>query len=123
MAHGAVPVVLVEDDDGLRDAVVGMLAASGFDVMPFATAEAALAQAPWDNAACVVIDVRLPGLSGLELLRRVRRRAATLPAIVVTADERATTRAAAARLGAAAYLEKPVPGRTIVAAVRAAVDR
>lgn len=123
MAQDLPAVVLVEDDDGLRSAVAGMLAASGFRVMPFATAEAALAEAPWDVAACVIVDVRLPGMSGLELLQRLQRGASKLPAIVFTADERQATRDAAARLGVLAYLEKPVYGRTMIAAVRAAVAR
>ena len=123
MAQGQPAIVLVEDDDGLRSAVAGMLAASGFRVMPFATGETALAEASWDAAACVIVDVRLPGMSGLELLQRLPRRALKLPAIVFTADERQATRDAAARLGVSAYLEKPVRGRTLIAAVRAAVAR
>jgi len=123
MAQSQPTVVLVEDDDGLRGAVAGMLAASGFRVMPFATAEAAHAEAPWDTAACVIVDVRLPRMSGLELLQRLPRRAAELPAIVFTADDRQATRDAAARLGVSAYLQKPLHGRKIIAAVRAAVAR
>jgi FixJ family two-component response regulator len=123
MAQALPIVVLVEDDDGLRNAVAGMLAAAGFRMMPFATAEAAHAEAPWDTAACVIVDVRLPGISGLELLQRLPQRAAKLPAIVFTADDRQATRDAAARLGVSAYLQKPVRGRTIIAAVRAAISR
>jgi FixJ family two-component response regulator len=114
-------VVLVEDDDGLRNAVATMLATSGFRVMPFATAEAALAEVRWDAAACLIVDVRLPGMSGLDLIRRLPQRANKLPAVVITADERQATRDAAARLGVSAYLEKPVQGRAVIAAVRQAV--
>jgi FixJ family two-component response regulator len=121
MAHGQPAIVLVEDDDGLRDALAGMLAASGFRVLRFANAEACLAGNPWDQASCLVVDVRLPGMSGLDLVREVRQRGDRMPVIVITADARPPVREAAARAGVTAFLEKPIERQTIVAAVRDAI--
>ena|SRR5215471_13900076 len=116
-------VVLVEDDERLRDALTGVLSISGLRVATFATAESALEEAPWSTAACLIVDIRLPGMPGLELLRRLRGRGDAMPAIVITADMRRATRDAAMRLGVSAYLEKPVPGRALAAAVRKAISK
>jgi FixJ family two-component response regulator len=123
MAKGRPAVVLVEDDERLRDALTGVLTVSGFRVASFSSAEAALETAPWATAACLIVDIRLPGASGLELLRRLRGGGDSMPAIVVTADTRRMTRDAAIRLGVSAYLEKPVRGRVVAAAVREAISK
>ena len=120
-ANGQWRVVLVEDDARLRRALAGVLSVSGFRVFAFGTAEEAREGAPWAAAACLVVDVRLPGMSGLELLRWLRERSDTVPAIVLTADTREATRDAAMRLGVAGYLEKPAAGRAVAAAVREAI--
>jgi two-component system response regulator FixJ len=121
MANEWPSVVLVEDDERLRDAVAGVLTMSGFRVSPYASAEAALAAAAWSNVACVVVDVRLPGMSGLDLLWRLRRRGDTTPALVVTADARSAADPMVRHLGVAAVLEKPVAGRALSAAIRSAI--
>lgn len=123
MANGPPAVVLVEDDERLCGALAKLLSISGFGVAAFAAAEAARDGAPWATAACLVVDVRLPGISGLELLRWLREAGDAVPAIVLTADTRGVTRDAATRLGVAAYLEKPVAGRVLVAAVREAISK
>jgi FixJ family two-component response regulator len=123
MAKGRPAVVLVEDDERLRDALAGVLTVSGFQVASFSNTEAALESAPWGTAACLIVDVRLPGMSGLELLECLRGRGESMPAIVLTADTRQVTRDAAMRLGVSAYLEKPVRGRAVAAAVREAISK
>jgi DNA-binding response OmpR family regulator len=114
-------VVLVEDDERLRRALARVLTVSGFQVLAFGTAEEAREGAPWATAACLVVDVRLPGMSGLDLLRWLRARGDTVPAIVMTADTRKATRDAAMRFGIAGYLEKPAAGRALTAVVREAI--
>lgn len=123
MAKGRPAVVLVEDDDRLRHALTEVLAVSGFQVATFPNAEAAVESAPWATAACLIVDVRLPGMSGLELLECLRKRGESMPAIVLTADSRQATRDAVMRLGVSAYLEKPVRGRVVVAAIREAISK
>lgn len=121
MANGRPAVVLVEDDERLRDALAGVLSVSGFQVASFATAEAALDGAAWARAACLIVDLRLPGMSGVELLRSLRGRGDAMPAIVITADMRPAMRDEAMRLGVSAYLEKPVARNVLTAAVREAI--
>jgi FixJ family two-component response regulator len=123
MAKGRPAVVLVEDDEGLRDALAGVLTVSGFQVASFSNTEAAVQAAPWATAACLIVDIRLPGMSGLELLQCLRGRGDAMPAIVLTADTSRVTRDAAMRLGVSAYLEKPVRGRVVAAAVREAISK
>ena len=123
MAKGRPAVVLVEDDKRLRDALTGVLTVSGFRVASYSNAEAANEAAPWATAACLIVDIRLPGMSGLELLQCLRGRGDSMPAIVLTADARAVTRDAAMRLGVSAYLEKPVRGRAVATAVREAISK
>ena len=123
MARGRPAVVLIEDDERLRDALTGVLTVSGFRVASYSSAEAAVDEAPWATAACLIVDIRLPGTSGLGLLQLLRGRGNSMPAIVVTADTRRITRDAAMRLGVSAYLEKPVRGRVVAAAVREAISK
>jgi FixJ family two-component response regulator len=100
-----------------------VLTLSGFQVASFSNAEAAVEAAPWATAACLIVDIRLPGMSGLELLHYLRGRGDSMPAVIVTADTRRTTRDAAMHLGVSAYLEKPVRGRVLAAAVREAISK
>jgi FixJ family two-component response regulator len=123
MARERPAVVLVEDDERLRDALTGVLTVNGFQVESFSNAEAAVEAAPWATAACLIVDIRLPGMSGLELLQRLRGRGDSMPVIVLTADTRRATRDAAMRLGVSTYLEKPVRGRVLAAAVREAISK
>ena len=123
MAKGRPAVVLVEDDEGLRDALTGVLTVSGFRVASFSSTELALEAAPWATAVCLIVDIRLPGMSGLELLHCLKERGDSMPAIVLTADTRRAMRDAAMRLGVSAYLEKPARGRVVVAAVREAISK
>lgn len=120
-AQGVPAIVLVEDDDGLRGALDTMLTVSGFRVLAFATAEQARDAAPWDGAACLVVDLRLPGMSGLDLLRWLRHSGRGLPAIVIAAAPGEGSREGARLLGASAFLEKPIHRHAIVTAICDAV--
>ena len=120
--HGLPVIVLVEDDDGLRGALVSMLSLCGFRVQAFATAESARDGASWDKASCLVADIGLPGISGFDLLRWLRRHRHGLPTIVITAAPSDRTRNAALALGVAAYLEKPVHRGALVTAIREAIS-
>lgn len=120
-ARHAPVIVLVEDDDGLRHALVKMLAVSGFRVLAFASAEHARDAAAWDHAACLVADIRLSGISGLDLIRSLRQSGRHMPAIVITAAPTAQVRNMAKNLGVRTFLEKPVRGNLLVAAIREAI--
>lgn len=121
MAQGSPVIVLVEDDDGLRGALVRMLSLCGFRTLGFATAEAARDAAPWHTAACLVVDVRLPGISGFDLIAWLRRTDRDLPFVVITAAPTLRARNQAILLGASSVLEKPIHRRALVAAIRKAI--
>ena len=119
--QGTPAIVLVEDDDGLRGALVGMLTVCGFEVLPFSTAEGARDDAPWDRTACLLADIRLPGISGFDLIEWLRRSGRQVPSIAMTAAPSQQARDVAKSLGVRAFFEKPIPGPVLVAAIRAAI--
>lgn len=112
-------ISVVDDDESIRQALEGLLRSAGFRAAAFASAEAFL-QAPqrW-TTGCLILDLRLPGMGGLELQDRLAAEGPRVPIIVLTAhgDEAARTRALGA--GAAAFLRKPVDGEALLSAVEA----
>ena len=117
MAVAQEQVLIVEDDVGLREALGRLLSAAGFAARDYASAEALLAAGPGGEAVCVVSDLRLPALSGLELLDEMRRRGWAQPMIVITAHDSPGLAAEARRRGAAAYLAKPFTGTALLASI------
>lgn len=115
-------VVIVEDDDSSRQAFERMLAAAGFRVETFATAEMLLESEAAFPAACLVLDIHLPGISGFELRRALVRTGRKQPPVIfITGHDNPAARTQAEALGAAAFLPKPFAGRTLVATVAHAV--
>lgn len=110
-------VFVVEDDDSMREAIETLLEAAGIESVMYASAEALLADGAVAQAACVVSDLKLPAMSGLELLVELRSRADAPPLILITAHDCATVRAEAERQGAAACLAKPFLGSALLAAI------
>jgi FixJ family two-component response regulator len=107
-------VAVVEDDADERTALGRVLRASGFDVKSYASAEDFLASwAP--EPRYLLLDMQLEGMSGLDLLRRLRADGSTLPVIVITASDDVDSRREAEQLGCVAYLRKPFEGRALVA--------
>lgn len=115
-------IVVVEDDDGMRRAFERVLSAAGFNAVTFASAETLLHCHAADGAACIVLDIHLPGLSGFELRRElVRTSSGHPPVIFITGHDDRSAREQAAALGAAAFLPKPFAGRVLVEAVTRAL--
>jgi FixJ family two-component response regulator len=110
-------VMVVEDDDGMREAIESLLGAAGFDTSTYRSAEAMLAGASSDGALCVISDMNLPAMSGLDLLTELRKRGTRTPVIVITGFDTAGARQEAAKRGAAAYLAKPFQGSALLAAI------
>ncbi len=111
------PVVIVVDDDpAVRRALAFALDLDGFTVETYPSGEALLLRDPLVGPGCLVIDGRLPGISGIDTLRQLRARAVTLPAILVTSHPNAPFRDAAALAGAP-ILEKPLMGETLTATI------
>lgn len=120
-SHGL--ILVVEDDDSMREAIERLLQAAGFETRAYASAEALLAAGATAGASCVVTDVKLPAMSGLELLSELSTRGNWPPVIVMTAHDSPQLRDDAQRRGAAGYLTKPFQGRALLAAIEGALAR
>jgi FixJ family two-component response regulator len=119
--HSPRPVVIVVDDDAaVRLALAFALDLEGFLVETYESGEALLLREAPDESTCLVLDERLPGVSGMETLRQLRARHVEAPAIMITSHPRASLRAAAAEAGAP-ILEKPLLSDTLAAAIRDAL--
>ena len=116
-------VFVVEDDDSMREAVTRLLAAAGFEPIAFTSAEALLVRGAGEGAVCVVSDLRLPLMSGLDLLAELRARGATMPLVLITGHDAPGLCEDALRRGAAGYLAKPFPGTTLLKVVQAVIAR
>ena len=123
MARGEYEIVVVEDDFSMRVAVERVLVAAGFHPLTFASTEALLATDAAATARCLVLDIHLPGLSGLELQQQLAGAGNAAPVIFITAHDDARTRDRAEALGAVAYLTKPFEGKVFIEAVRRALER
>lgn len=99
-------VVVVEDDAPTLKALCRVLRAGGFDPLPYGSAEEFLASSPGRLPACLLIDVHLEGMSGLELQRELKARGSTVPVVVMTAFDDDRIRNEAQRIGCAGYLDK-----------------
>jgi FixJ family two-component response regulator len=122
MATRQPKVLVVEDDASMREAIERLLGVAGFPSIAYSSGEALLAGGSGEGAACVVCDLRLPAMSGLELLTELRARGWRGALILITAYDEPGLAEEARRLGAAAYLVKPFHGTALLAAVRAAID-
>ena len=113
-------IVVVEDDPGMKKAIERLLRAAGFQSVSFTSAEEMLQTEAASSAACLVLDIHLPGISGLELARRLVSSEHAKPVIFITGQDEVSLRDEARRLGCA-YFRKPFEGSALLAAVRAAV--
>ena len=101
-------IACIDDDEYVREALAGLLSSAGFATEVFSSAELFLESPHIDAFACVITDVRLGGMSGLELLRRLKAAGHRMPTMVVTAYDSATLRAEAAAVGALCLHRKPI---------------
>lgn len=113
-------VVIVDDDAAVRAALEFTLELEGFDVVSCSSGEALLLRDLPTRHACLLIDERLPGITGLDALHQLRDRHVTLPAILMTSHPSASVRAAAKAAGVP-ILEKPLLGDALTVAIRQAL--
>lgn len=116
-------VFLVEDDEALRSATTRLLSACGFTVRSFESAEAFLADLDPSAPGCLLLDVRMPGLSGLELQQRLNSRKVGLPVVFLTGHADVTAHDYAMQQGAVDFLQKPAREDQLIAALNRALDR
>jgi FixJ family two-component response regulator len=113
-------IVVVEDDAGMSKAIMRLLRAAGFQPVSFASAEELLKTDAADSAACLVLDIHLPGLSGLELARLLVTSGRAKPVIFITGQDEASLDDEAQRLGCT-YFRKPFKGKELLEAIRGVV--
>ena len=119
----ALTVFIVDDDAAIRDALSLLLSLRGYRTATFASAEDVLAALDEASAGCVVADIKMPGMSGIELQQAMRERGLALPIVFITAHGDVATARAAFRADALDFLEKPFDDRAAVAAVVAGLAR
>jgi FixJ family two-component response regulator len=115
-------VVVVDDEEPMRKALQRLLRAAGLTVKAYASAEDFLDSGQLDTTGCLVADIRMPGMSGLDLLAELNRRHLPIPTIFITAHGDEDLRMQAMRAGAVKFLPKPVVGTTLVASVQTALQ-
>ena len=123
MANLRDPKVLVVDDDAsVRVGVQRLLRSAGFVVETFASAEDFLEAWPSDNWGCLIVDIQMPGLSGLELQTKLAALGSTVPIIFITAHDDPNARTQALNGGATGFLEKPFDDEELLTAIHAAFE-
>jgi len=122
MSSNAV-VHLIDDDEDVRRALAFLLGTAGFAVRVYGSASAFLEQDKEALTGCVVSDVRMPGIDGLELLRRLKSLGGSPPVIIMTGHADVPLAVEAMKIGATDFIEKPFSDDVLVAAVEAALAR
>jgi FixJ family two-component response regulator len=116
-------VAIVDDDDLVRGALQGLLKAVGLPARAFASAEEFLNSGQQCETGCLIADIRMPGMSGLELQARLNAEHCKIPTIFITAHGDAKMRMQALRAGAVEFMAKPFDDEVLLESVRAALAK
>jgi two-component system response regulator FixJ len=114
-------IYVVDDDDAMRDSLAFLLAAAGFSVEVFESASSFLEVLARVQAGCLITDIRMPGMDGLELLKHVKRERPLLAVIMMTGHGDVPLAVEAMKLGANDFIEKPFEDQRLVDIIRAAM--
>jgi FixJ family two-component response regulator len=123
VANGNIYVAVVDDDESLCRSLSRLLRTAGFQPVSYASAEAFLEDAKHPQFDCLLLDIQLGGMSGLELSRRLKAVRNTTPFVFITAHDAPEMRAEALACGCAAYFSKTDPGALVLDAISQAVRR
>lgn len=116
-------VAIVDDDELIRESLQGLMEEAGFTAQAFASAEEFLNSGRLGDTACLIADIRMPGMSGLDLQARLNQDHHNIPIIFITARGDEKMRMQALRAGAVEFLTKPLDDEVLLDHVRAAMDR
>jgi two-component system response regulator FixJ len=116
-------IYVIDDDDAVRNSLEFLLKTAGIKVRGFESAKAFLDVLPDVHSGCIVTDVRMPEITGIDLLRRVKELKPDLPVIVITGHGDISLAVEAMKIGAVDFLEKPFDDDQLLAAVRTALNR
>ncbi len=120
-ANGVVHIV--DDDDAVRQSLAFLLSSAGLPVRLYNSASAFLAGLSTPQDGCLITDVRMPGMSGIDLLKALREKAYSMPAIVITGHGDVPLAVEAMKAGAVDFIEKPFEEEAILTAVRRALEQ
>jgi FixJ family two-component response regulator len=115
-------VAIVDDDEFIRDALHGLMRAAGFPALAFASGKDFLNSGELERTACLIADIRMPGMSGLELQSELKKDHRRIPIIFITAQGDEKMRMQALRAGAVRFLTKPLDRGVLLDSVRIALD-
>ena len=115
-------VAIVDDDDLMRSALQGLLKSVGLPAQAFASAEEFLKSGQQHEVGCLVADIRMPGMSGLELQAKLNADQCRIPTIFITAHGDEKMRMQALRAGAVEFMAKPFDDEVLLESVRAALE-
>jgi FixJ family two-component response regulator len=123
MRQTAPVIAVIDDDASVRRALQRLLQSAGFTVETFATAREFLEADNWAQTDCLVLDVHLPGMSGLQFQDYLAASGVSIPIVFITAYDDVSTRERVNRAGAVGYLRKPFDQDTLIAAIRRAIGQ
>ncbi len=115
-------VAIVDDDDSMRSALQGLLQSAELPAQSFASAEEFLKSGQHHRIACLIADIRMPGMSGLELQAQLNAERCRIPIIFITAHGDERLRMQALRAGAVEFMAKPFNDEALLESVRAALE-
>ena len=115
-------VAIVDDDESVRSALQGLMKEAGFPALAFECGEDFLSSGEQQRTACLIADIRLPGMSGLELQSELKKDRHKIPIIFITAQGDEKMRMQALRAGAVKFLTKPLDRGVLLDSVRTALD-
>jgi FixJ family two-component response regulator len=115
-------VAIVDDDESIREALEALIKTAGFDALAFESAEGFLDSGQQENIGCLVTDIRMPGMSGLELQARLNEDGYEIPIIFITAHGDEKVRMQALRAGAVEFLIKPFDDEAMLERIASALD-
>jgi len=115
-------VAVVDDDESMRETMRDLLDSAGFSAVTFPSAESFLKSKRSRGVSCLITDMRMPGMTGLELHRRLAASGTSIPTVLITAYPEDHTREQALEENVVCYLAKPFPADELLACIRSAIE-
>ena len=113
---------IIDDDAAMRDSLAFLLDVNGYAVKAYETADAFLKDAAARTSSCIISDIRMPGMNGIELVRKLRSEAAACPVILITGHGDVALAVEAMKAGASDFIEKPFDDSALLEAIRSALS-
>ena len=115
-------IAIIDDNESMQDSLGDLIESGGFEARSFGSAQAFLESDLHSRAACLIVDIRMPRMSGLELQARLKQEGCNIPIIFITAYDDAEIRAEAMKEGAVEFLAKPFDHQLLLKKLRSALD-